>query len=156
MIAPRQTLTRATNAGPIDLLMRLDGIGLPAVRSAPAEAAEDDAEEPAPVNGKLPVLPEEFGPIAFDDAGPSLLEIVMLPGGMLLGNPGVIPDTAAAPRVGNGALGSTVQDPEETGQEGGEVETVLTYAAESTPVGVSVAHCLCRLLKSGCIGVGVP
>ena len=77
----------------------------------------------------------------------------MLPVGAPDGIPGLTP---AAPSVGRAALGSTVHPPEAAGQLGAERFMLAVYWAEATPVGVTEAHCACKLLKSGCTGVGVP
>ena len=77
----------------------------------------------------------------------------MLPVGAPDGIPGLTP---AAPRVGRAALGSTVHPPDAAGQLGVERFILAVYCAETTPVGVADAHAACRLLKSGCTGVGVP
>lgn len=84
---------------------------------AACDVADADAEdvdfppEVPPAEGKfnasLEGVCELPGP--FVAAGPLIPETVMLPLGIVLGNPGVIPETAAAPIVGRGALGSTVQ-----------------------------------------------
>ena len=86
-------------------------------------------------------------------------ETVILPLGTDIDEAGFIPETATAPIVGNGALGSIVHalvPAVDIGHAGGEVVTVAAYALESTPVGFSVAHCCFKLLKSGLIGVGMP
>ena len=76
-----------------------------------------------------------------------LTETVMLPVGTPLGIPGLTP---AAPTVGRGALGSTVQPVAVTaGQAGGVVVKVAAYSAEGTPEGVIDAHTAMRLSKSG-------
>lgn len=84
----------------------------------------------------------------------------MLPLGIVLGGPEeVVPEMTAWPMVGNGALGSMVQalvPAVEEGHAGGVVFSVAAYADNPTPVGFNVAHWLCRLVKSGAIGVGVP
>ena len=59
------------------------------------------------------------------------------------------------PSVGRGAFGSTCQTPGVDAGHAMEVGVGL-YALMATPVGWSVAHCVCRLAKSGCTGVGVP
>jgi hypothetical protein len=80
--------------------------------------------------------------------------MVMLPIGTPLGIPG---DTPAAPIVGKAALGSTVHPPAvELGHVGTEEVYVEAYAADMTPVGVKVAHCAARFVKSGTTGVGLP
>lgn len=80
-------------------------------------------------------------------------DTVMLPVGTSVGIPGVTP---CAPRVGRAELGSTSQPPLAAGQLGVERFMLATYAEEGVPVGVMVAHWACKLLKSGCTGVGVP
>lgn len=88
--------------------------------------------------------------VELPDTGP----VVMLPFGIPEGIPEVTP---ASPIVGSGALGSTVHPlADEVGHAGGGEEAEAAYAEEATPVGVKVAHCPWRLVKSGDTGVGVP
>jgi hypothetical protein len=59
------------------------------------------------------------------------------------------------PTLGNATSPSTNQPPAVLlGQAGGV--KVGEYAEDATPVGVRVAHCDCRFVKSGETGVGVP
>jgi len=98
----------------------LTATGKAAVReAAPFDVADPDADpeaaelplEVSPAEGKFDASLEGVSelPGRFVAAGPLVLETVMLPLGIVLGSPGVIPEIAAAPRVGRGALGSIVQ-----------------------------------------------
>lgn len=63
--------------------------------------------------------------------------------------------TAATPNVGRDGLPFTSQPPAvEPGQAGALRDGV--YAVDDMPVGLKVAHCLDKLVKSGAIAVGVP
>lgn len=144
-------------------LIRIEGIGIEADRPTPADEAVEDApaadvvpdaavsEVAVPVGGKFPesLGREITGPDPFDGSECPLPETVILPDGMVLGSPGVIPDAAACPMVGRAALGSTVQPPDEAGQDGTEVTMAFSYAADCTPEGFAAAHADLRLSKSG-------
>jgi len=66
-----------------------------------------------------------------------------------------LPVCWVCPTLGSATSPSTSHPPAVLdGQAGGELEGV--YAESAMPVGVFVAHCDCKLVKSGATGVGTP
>ena len=173
-IAPKQSVAMAKKAPitfELSVAMVIGCIRDPAAAEVAAgevepEVAEETAEpeEFAPVEGKFGRFPDGIGELPVISAVlRSLAEAkdgstVILPR-IELGKPELVPETADAPSDGNAAFALTVHARSPVpavGHAGAVVLTVAAYALESTPVGLRVAHCCLRLLKSGATGVGVP